>query len=199
MKYDDLKKMQDELGKKLNEQSEDGTGQKKEFDGPKCIAPADFMGCHKYRLCSDGCPHFYIPKNEGDSQLEADIKKALTLGEIEKTLRELFPHGHEDFIGMTIEEMDLHSRKNFDYAGGGKPTGNFDRVGAIVSMYPNVKWGKPQNVAMFYSLKQIDAYLWLENTDRDGAVEGKDARMGDVSIYSKIMRLIMRDKKKRVV
>jgi len=120
-----------------------------------------------------------------------------TLLDVIDELKSIFPHGHDGFIPMSIQEMDLHSRKNKDYAGGGRPTGNFDRVGAIVSMYPDVKWGKPQNVAMFYALKQLDAYLWLENGDRDGEVEGKDARLGDISVYSKIIRLIMRDKKNK--
>ena len=117
------------------------------------------------------------------------------LQKLEEILRRRFPHGHPGFIPMTIDEMELHSKKNYDYAGGGKPTGNFDRVGKIVGMYPGIDWSKPQNVALFYALKQLDAYLWLESQKRDGAVEGKDARLGDISVYTKIMRLIMGDQK----
>lgn len=117
------------------------------------------------------------------------------LNELQNLLKEYFPHGHAGFIPLSIEEMDLHSRKNFDYAGGGRPTGNFDRVGYIVGQYPGIDWSKPQNVAMFYALKQLDAYLWLESQGKEGAVEGKEARLGDISVYTKIMRLIMRDNK----
>jgi hypothetical protein len=113
-----------------------------------------------------------------------------------RDLRELYPHGHPGFIPLTLKEMDLHSKKNFDYAGGGKPTGNFDRVGKIVGMYPGLDWSKPQNVAIFYLLKQLDAYLWLECQGKEGAVEGKAARLGDISVYTKIAMLIIQDEKK---
>jgi hypothetical protein len=124
------------------------------------------------------------------------FQKKLTEESTVNALQKLFPHGHKGFIPMTIEEIELHSKKNLDYARGGKPAGNFDRVGAIVGRYPGINWGKPQNVAIFYLLKQLDAYLWLESQGEEGEVEGKDARLGDVSVYTKIARLIIRDEKK---
>lgn len=129
-----------------------------------------------------------------------NLKKSLN--KFEKIMNELkkqFPHGHPDFIPMTIEEIELHSKKNYDYAAGGKPTGNFDRVGKIVEMYPNIKWWRPQNVAIFYSLKQLDAYLWLENGDREGGVENKSTRLGDISVYSKIARMIINNSKRNKI
>jgi len=120
----------------------------------------------------------------------------LTIGELSDGLRRRYPYGHPGFVPMTLDEIDLHSRKNHDYAHGGKPTGNFDRVGALVAMYPGIDWSKPHNVATMYALKQLDAVLWLESQGIDGAVEGKDARWGDISVYSKLIRLILKDNAK---
>ena len=52
---------------------------------------------------------------------EIEIEKA------ETGLREVFSHGHPDFITKCIQETALHSNKNHDYAVGGDPCGNFLR------------------------------------------------------------------------
>lgn len=114
-----------------------------------------------------------------------------TLQELEEVLRRRFPHGHRGFIPMTIKEMDLHSKKNHDYAHGGKATGNFDRVAAIVAMYPGLDISKPQNIAVVYLLKQLDAALWLECQGHSAVVQGQDERWEDVSVYAKIVRLLL--------
>lgn len=112
-----------------------------------------------------------------------------------RSLRELYPYGHERFIPMTLDEMQLHSTKNHDYAFGGKATGNFDRVANILDQYPGLNMSRPWNVATVYLLKQLDAALWLECKGHDAKVEGQDARWGDVSVYSKIIRLLIKEGK----
>ena len=118
------------------------------------------------------------------------------LQELEEILRRRFPHGHEGFIPMTLKEMELHSQKNHDYAHGGKATGNFDRVGAILALYPGLDFSKSQNVAVVYMLKQLDAALWLECQGHTAVVQSQDERWEDVSVYAKIIRLILGGKKK---
>lgn len=110
-------------------------------------------------------------------------------------LRRRYPHGHEGFIPMTLDEMLLHSTKNHDYAHGGKATGNFDRVANILAQYPGLDMSRPWNVAVVYLLKQLDAALWLECKGHKAAVEGVDARWGDISVYSKIIRLLIKEGK----
>jgi len=109
------------------------------------------------------------------------------------TLRKAFPHGHRGFVPMLVEYMDLHSRKNGDYAKGGPALGNFLRVWKILSLYPGLDPSDPAVVSMLYMLKQLDAYLWMKAQKYEGQVEGKAARLGDVTVYSAIARLIEED------
>ena len=106
-------------------------------------------------------------------------------------MRKVFPYGHPDFIIMTLREMELHSTKNYDYAHGGDPLGNFDRVAKFFSNYPGLDLSKPEVVAAVYMMKQLDAALWLMCQGHEAKVEGIGERMGDVSVYSKIIRLII--------
>ena len=112
---------------------------------------------------------------------------------VEQHLRDRFPHGHPEFIPLTVDEMKLHSEKNYDYAAGGDPLGNFKRVSTILGQYPGLDLGDPAVVAMVYALKQVDAYFWLKCQNRDGKVEGKAARLGDVSVYAKLAVIIERE------
>ena len=108
-------------------------------------------------------------------------------------LKKNFPHGHPDFIPMTLDELKLHSEKNYDYAKGGDPLGNFDRVsGALTAMgYPI----SPEMVAMVYAFKQLDAAIYMMVEGYEGTTEDFDTRMRDVHVYAKIIRLLhKRDK-----
>ncbi len=109
-------------------------------------------------------------------------------------LKKNFPHGHPDFIPMTLDELKLHSEKNYDYAKGGDPLGNFDRVsGALTAMgYPI----SPEMVAMVYAFKQLDAAIHMMVEGYEGATENFDTRMRDVHVYAKIIRLLHKRNKK---
>jgi len=102
--------------------------------------------------------------------------------------------GHPMFHQFLEEMGDLHDKKNYDYAFGGSPVGNFDRVAKILGMY-NLQLHDPAVVAVIYMLKQLDAYLWMKARDitsRTG--EGADERLRDLGIYSTIIRCIEDDK-----
>jgi hypothetical protein len=101
--------------------------------------------------------------------------------------------GHPRFYELTRQEEDLHNRKNGDYAGGGAPMGNFDRVAAILEMYPGLDLGSNVIVGLVYMLKQLDAVLWLLAQKRDGQVEGIDARLGDIGVYAKLIRIMFEE------
>lgn len=103
------------------------------------------------------------------------------------------PHGHPDFVKMSVVEMGLHSRKNKDYARGGDPLGNFKRVAAIMKLYPDIDWATPVGVGLVCKLKQLDAALWQLSQGFEGEVEGFDERMQDDGIYSKIIRILRRE------
>lgn len=108
-------------------------------------------------------------------------------------LRGEFPHGHPKFLPITLKEMELHSAKNHDYAKGGNPLGNFDRVAAILALYPNLKLSDRRVVALVYALKQLDAVLWGISEAIDHQVEGLRSRLQDISVYAKIVMCMVAD------
>lgn len=103
-------------------------------------------------------------------------------------------YGHPYFHQITAEETDLHNRKNHDYAKGGDALGNFKRVGTILGLYPGLDPSDPAIVAATYALKQMDAYLWGKAQKLVTKVEGPQERLGDWSIYAKLIRCIEKDK-----
>ena len=102
-------------------------------------------------------------------------------------------HGDPRFYALLQELARLHSDKNHDYAKGGKPTGNFDRVAAILALYPNLKLSDPRVVALVYALKQLDAVLWGLSENITHKVEGLNDRLQDISVYSKIVMCMNHD------
>jgi len=113
---------------------------------------------------------------------------------LHKLLREAFPHGHVDFNPMTLKEMKLHSEKNYDYAAGGDPLGNFNRVAAILGQYKGLSLSDPTVIAIVYAMKQIDACLWMLSQKREGKIEDVNSRLGDVSVYVKLAMILHKQK-----
>ena len=111
-------------------------------------------------------------------------------------LRADHPHGHPDFLQISLDEVALHSNKNHDYALGGPPLGNFDRVAAILALYPDLKMSDPVAVMLVYALKQLDAVLWGLSNAITHKVEGLLPRLGDISVYAKIAMCALRDRAK---
>jgi hypothetical protein len=106
-------------------------------------------------------------------------------------LRNLYPHGHPDFLPACIEEIKLHSRKNHDYAAGGDPLGNFKRVAEILAMYPGLMLDNPAVIALVYAMKQVDATLWMLSNGHEAQVEGIKERLQDVSVYAKLASIMI--------
>lgn len=106
---------------------------------------------------------------------------------VNELIRRRYPHGHPAFLPITLRELQLHSDKNHDYAAGGSPLGNFDRVAAIFSNYPNLRLSDRRVVALAYAMKQLDAVLWGMNSNIVHKVEGLNDRLQDISVYSKIV------------
>ena len=110
-----------------------------------------------------------------------------TRKELVDVLRRIFPHGHKDFLPLSVEELTLHSDKNYDYSKGGAALGNFDRVSAILALYPGLNLGDRRVVALVYALKQLDAVLWGIAKKITHKVEGLNDRLRDISVYTKIV------------
>ncbi len=105
-------------------------------------------------------------------------------------LKSRFPYGHPSFLPMTLEELQLHNDKNHDYTKDGDPLGNFNRVSAILSLYPNLRASSPEVIALVYAFKQLDAAMWMLNQQYEGSVEDVDTRLRDVHVYLKIARIL---------
>lgn len=110
-----------------------------------------------------------------------------------KALREVFPHGHPNFLEESIKEMELHSLKNHDYASGGSALGNFERGAAILAMYPGLNLGDKRVFALVLALKQIDAVLWGLAQNITHKVEGLNSRLDDIAVYAKIVKCMNND------
>lgn len=106
--------------------------------------------------------------------------------EFEKALRKLFPHGHPRYVALTLEELELHNVKNYDFAAGGDPIGNFNRVSTIKSLYPGFDWESPFGTCIDYFLKQFDSMMWMRCKGIIAKVEGIPKRLMDMIVYSKI-------------
>jgi hypothetical protein len=114
------------------------------------------------------------------------MDKKKILQELQKT----FPNGHEKYIPILLDLMELHSIKNHDYAAGGNPLGNFDRVAHFFESYPNLKLSDSFVVALCYMMKQLDAALWLKNNGHAAKVQGIGERMDDIIVYATIAKII---------
>ena len=65
-------------------------------------------------------------------------------------LHALYPNGHPRFLETLIEEARLHHNKNHDYAKGGTVFGNFERVAAILRLYPGFPYDTREGVNVTY-------------------------------------------------
>jgi len=113
-------------------------------------------------------------------------------------VREKFPHGHPDFYEIMIDLMDLHNRKNHDYASDENPLSNFQRVGHLADIY-NV-WGwkvsSAVKIACINKLKQFDAYMNLLQEGKEALVEGVPERLKDVAVYSVLEMILLEESAK---
>ena len=95
--------------------------------------------------------------------------------------------GHPRFLELMDNAIALHSAKNKDYAQGGNPLGNFQRVSAIKKLYKGLPWDSPTGTAIDYMLKQLDAALNMYANGYEGEIEGFEKRMMDVCVYSPLI------------
>lgn len=97
----------------------------------------------------------------------------------------------KDFTELLDSELELLKIKNRDYSLGGNPFGNFQRVGQILALYPNLKLSDPLTVLLIFTLKHLDAVLHMAEMAYDGK-ENKEDRLKDISLYANIAILMKR-------
>lgn len=102
--------------------------------------------------------------------------------------------GHPRFYELTAHEADLHDRKNRDYTGGaGDPLGNFNRCAKIMNLYPGFPIHSPAGMAAAFLLKQFDAVMWAMSQGHETKIESVADRLGDISVYAKLWRIILEE------
>jgi len=129
-----------------------------------------------------------------DEELQTMPKETGRYELMRRDIREKFPHGHPKFREISLDELELHSQKNHDYAAGGDPLGNFKRVAAIKNLYPDFPNDTPHGVALNYLLKQLDAVLWGLSKNIVHKCEGFGPRLQDISVYARLTRILLEDK-----
>lgn len=116
--------------------------------------------------------------------------------EVLKFIQEQFPYGHRDFYVYLLNHMDLHNRKNRDYATQDDPLANFKRVGEWGKKYKLLTPGfEATKVGVLYMLKQVDASLKLLGDNTEGQVEGITERLDDVAVYATLIKILYNDEK----
>lgn len=133
--------------------------------------------------------------------MDYDERSAGTMANSGMGLNEVLKKGFGDpRFYQRLEQMALlHSRKNKDYAEGGKQghLGNFERTSTIKRLYPGFDWSSPFGTAMDFMLKQLDAAFILYAQKRLSVTdENVPMRLQDVSIYSVIGSLLWSDEQK---
>ena len=101
-----------------------------------------------------------------------------------QALREACPYGHPRFVELLADAAKLHSDKNHDYAAGGSPLGNFERVATILSLYPHLPLNNRTMVMILYMMKQFDAVMWSFSQNIEPKVEGRVSRLKDLFVYA---------------
>jgi hypothetical protein len=125
------------------------------------------------------------------------MTKSDQFDDLKETLNKAFPHGHPEFIPTLLEKMQLHSDKNHDYAKGGSPLGNFERVANLLGQYRGLDLSDPVVVMLIYALKQVDATLWGFAQGIEQKVEGPIERLSDILVYAGIAICALKDKASR--
>jgi hypothetical protein len=125
-----------------------------------------------------------VDRKGGDIVWENEDDKILAV------LRQSFPFGHPQFLPKLVKLAELHSAKNYDYAHGGDPLGNFTRRAKILALYPKLDMGDPLHVTLVDMLKQLDAALWVATEGYTPSVEGFTSRVNDVAVYALIASLL---------
>lgn len=103
-------------------------------------------------------------------------------------------YGHPKFYDIVDELTTMYVKKNHDYACGGDPLGNFNRVAKILSLYPGLKLSDPSVVALVYSLKQLDAVMWMLSNGHAPTVEGIAERLQDIAVYAILEMILSKEK-----
>ena len=116
--------------------------------------------------------------------VKASLEDSSSPGDL---LRKKYPQGHPLFIANVLNDIELHAKKNRDYAAGGDVLGNFKRVALLMSHYPNFPVDTPRGIAIVYMLKQLDAVMWNMCIGHILS-EGREAREQDIAIYATLIR-----------
>jgi len=103
-------------------------------------------------------------------------------------------YGHPLFYKLTEQDIEVHNKKNYQYASEKDPLGNFKRVGRLchkILNNPNVP--DDLKVSMVFMAKQIDAVYDIIGEGKTNTVEAVEDKFRDISVYAKINNIIYQE------
>ena len=102
--------------------------------------------------------------------------------------------GHPDFYKLTDEEIELHNKKNYQYANQSDPLGNFKRTAKLTKKLFKDGINIPLAVAMVLMSKQVDAVYDMVGENKENTIESIEDKFRDISVYSKLCIILGREK-----
>jgi len=121
------------------------------------------------------------------------------INKLEKLIKDLKNgkyYGHPGFYKIILEELELHSNKNKQYATQDDPLANFKRTGRLIKklLKPNINPALAS--AMILMSKQVDAVYEMVGEGKKDTVEELEDKFKDISIYANLCIILLREIKK---
>jgi len=106
-------------------------------------------------------------------------------------------YGHPKVFEKFENAANLHEMKNKDYARGGRPFGNMERIAKTLALYPGFTVDNPANVGIVFMMKQLDAVLYMRSQKYEGEVENTSTRMDDITVYAPMISTMIEEENER--
>ena len=104
-------------------------------------------------------------------------------------------YGHKLFYKVCEELMDLHSRKNYQYATVDNPLGNFERCGEMTKVLFKADITPSLAVLLAYMSKQWDGVLQMVGLGKTEVADQLEDKFFDLACYSIIAIVKLREMK----
>lgn len=110
-------------------------------------------------------------------------------------MKKEYHHAHPRVIEIFEELMELHNRKNHQYATGEDPLGNFNRrAEQTAGKFIKDGLNKPLCVVLGDMSKQVDAVFDMVGRQKKNTVEEVDDKLRDIAVQAVIAIVLSEEK-----
>jgi len=106
-------------------------------------------------------------------------------------------YGHTEFYKVCEELMDLHSRKNYQYATVDNPLGNFNRCGDMTKILFKPEVDPSLAILLAYMSKQWDGVLQMVGLGKSEVCDQLEDKFFDLACYSIIAIVKIRERRNK--